>query len=65
MSLKRRSRYGRGQYLTDIRAGIDNGFRPFGDDRFTKPEEVPTLPITGTCCCQSSGGILMLKFEIN
>ena len=36
-------------YLTDIRAGIDNGIPTLlVTTGFTKPEEVPTLPIAPT-----------------
>ena len=38
------------------------GFQPFGDTGFTKPEEVPTLPIAPTHVVSSlASGILMLK----
>ena len=44
-------------YLTDIRAGIDNGIpNPFGDDRFYQTRRSVNLTNrTDTCCCQSSG----------
>ena len=44
-------------YLTDIRAGIDNGIPTLlVTTGFTKPEEGVNLTNrTDTCCCQSSG----------